>query len=150
MIKGILLLNVYKFTGAEIGELRDAVSKNMGILGMTDQGYLPKYVVRREGNALDTAADYLYYVTEGEETYILFDVAAMDNFAQNEVDMVGFEEVFEDSDLAKLLADSDVGQTVKQYNRALPHSTIIELEITVQGDYEDVEVSIYCSKIYKK
>ncbi len=136
--KTLLSVEVYEFTGKDIGELRKQYQHDRYLSSI-----LPKYTFNKEfGNILE-ADGYLQFVDDGDEVYTLFDVATIDKLLNEEISNGGLENIFKENDIRPFLDKMEKKQ-FKDFQRILPSAEylIVELEYVGGDIWEDFDVYI--------
>ena len=126
-MKTIMLINLFKFTGDDIGKLRE---KNKSYKHL--EKLLPEYCLNRETGKIVPyeAGGYLQFVFEGEIKYWLFDIVGMDTLLAEEISNAGIEEVIT-KDLRPLFEHIG-GYKGEDYFRVIP----ISVPIIIDLDYD--------------
>lgn len=135
--KTLLSVEVYEFTGKDIGELRNQYQYDRYLSRI-----LPKYTINKEfGNILD-ADGYLQFVENGDEVYTLFDILTIDNLLNEEISNGGLENIFKNNDIRPFL-DKMNKKKYKDFKRSLTSAEYLIIEIIYNsGDYFDSEYDV--------
>lgn len=129
-----LLLNVYKFTGKDIGDLRKKNPTDRFL-----ETILPRYVIRLDkdagGGNIDNTYSYLQFVDDGDEEFWMFDIQGADSILEEEINQGGLEELLEGYDLRKIF--EKVPHTdYESYKRSIPFTTTLFVELDYQSSYD--------------
>jgi hypothetical protein len=99
VVKTLLAIELYELTGKELGDLRKRNQSNNFF-----QDSLPEYCLDDKGQIRSTV-DYLQWVEDGEEKFLLFSAWTADKLLEHEMSNVGLESLVENIDFRPLLGD---------------------------------------------
>lgn len=126
----LLKVDIYEFTGEEIGKLREQFQHDRYL-----HKILPQYTFNKEhGNMLD-ADGYLQFVYEGDEKFLLFDLETNDELLNEEISNGGLDNLLKGIDIRPYLAQMKI-RKYDDFKRSLNSAQylIIQLEY-VGGGY---------------
>lgn len=129
-----LLLNVYKFKGKDIGDLRKKNPTDRFL-----ETILPRYVIRIDRDAgagnIDYSYGYLQFVDGGDEEFWMFDIQGSDSILDEEINQGGLEDLLKEYDLRKIF--EKVSYTdYDSYRRSIPTTTTLFIELDYQSSYD--------------
>lgn len=129
-----LLLNVYKFKGKDIGDLRKKNPTDRFL-----ETILPKYVLRSDNDPgagnIDWSYGYLQFVDDGDEEFWMFDIQGADCILQEEISYGGLEELLEGFDLRKIFKNVSY-INYDDFHKTIPYTTTIFIELDYQTSYD--------------
>lgn len=139
--KCLLAVEVYEFTGDEIGELRKQYKHDRYL-----DGILPKYSFNQHNGFIADADSCFYYVEEGKEKHLMFNISTVDRLLQEEISMGGIEDVLKDIDLRPFLKHLKK-HSYKDFQRSLNSAEylVIQLEYIGGGYYNPDDVDLLVS-----
>jgi hypothetical protein len=146
MSKHLLAITPIIYTGEELGHLRERIPPQSRKLLKN----LPKYTINEEIQKIVEADFYLYWIEEGQDEYILFDLDTSDRFLQEEIENIGIGEtgsIIEGSDEELLISIIKNHAYKNKSDNLLPTPEYVIMNIEYFGggapDYDwDVEYSI--------
>jgi hypothetical protein len=136
-IKQIIGITCCTATGDDIGEIK---KKNMlGSCYVYD--ILPKYVLDTNGKTKITE-DYLMFIEDGEENYIMFNVIYSDTLIHNMIDGCGLEYLFDKYNLTEIFKKFQLNN-FNDYRLSLPNTEHIVVECifssSFNGEYTEYD-----------
>lgn len=129
--KCLLAVDVYEFTGDDIGKLRKVYNHDRYLTSI-----LPKYTFNKEyGNIVD-ADGYLQFIDEGDERFILFNLETLDPLLKEEISNSGLDSLLKESNIRSYIEKMNI-KNAEQFQRSLTslEYLIIEIEYTGGGSY---------------
>jgi hypothetical protein len=142
-INTLLAVEIYEFTGDEIGKLKNKHHNQRDFF----EYHMPKYCLIKNGT-IGNASDYLYWVESGEEKYILFNMDTGDRLLAEEISNAGLESLLENFDVRPIF--ENLGKSYyEEYNRTIPSAEyiIIELAYTTHRGYDYTEYDMYSAPV---
>lgn len=141
--KCLLALEVFEFTGDEIGKLREQYKHDRYL-----DSILPKWTLNTNTNdgRIIESPGFLQFIEDGTEKIILFNASTVDRLLEEEISNGGLDSMLKDIDLRNYL------EHFQKYNyddfcRCLPSAEylIIGLEYTSGGYFNEYEVDLHVS-----
>ena len=128
-MRTVLLLNVYKFTGNDLGDLKKRNLTEDFFLRM-----LPEYCIRTDNHKINYTENYFQFTENGEENYWLFNIVGSDDILTEEISNVGIAEVLQDYDLSEIFENISYN-TYENFGRNIPTTSHIIVDIEYTGGY---------------
>lgn len=141
--KCLLAVEVYEFTGEDIGKLRKQYKHDRYL-----DSILPKYTYntnKNDGSLID-APGFLQFIEDGDEKYVLFNVSTVDELLEYEMSMGGLDGLLDGINL-KPWIDKFSKRTYDDFKRCLLSAEylIIGLEYFGGGYYNPDDVDLHVS-----
>lgn len=130
-----LLLNVYKITNENIGDMRKKNPTDRFL-----ESLLPTYCIRTDTHKIDYTASYLQFVgffeNEKKEEYWMFDIQGADSILYEEINQCGIGELLSDYDLSKIFEKISYN-TYEDMGHSIPKTChiFVELDYVSSFDY---------------
>lgn len=137
MARTLLALDLIEITGDEIGKHFSSRKKQ-----------LPDYCIRNDNGEITQTENYLQFVSEGEEKYLLFNYFTADSILDEEIQNCGLEDLLKNIDLRPYVSEFKNLIKYEDYGKALSTSNYLVIDLIYTGgsyyepyDYDmDVEV----------
>jgi hypothetical protein len=139
--KCLLAVEVYEFTGEDIGKLRKQYKHDRYL-----DKILPKYTYNTNTNCgtLIDSPGFLQFIEDGDEKFVLFDVSTVDPLLKEEMSMGGLDGLLDDIDLRPWI-DKFTKRTYDDFQRCFDSAEylIIGLEYFGGGYYNPDDVDLH-------
>ena len=133
-MKQLMAIRLYKFSGLEIGELRENYKKRDYFYN-----HIPKYTINQNNGNFVESEYWLQWVEFSEEYFWLFDIDFIQDPLKEEISQCGWEDFQKDVDFSmidKIFSRCEY-TTFKDYNNTLPISAFLVFDL----EYEDLGAS---------
>lgn len=143
-MRTVLLLNVYKLTGNDLGDLKRKNLSEQHVLSL-----LPDYCIRIDNHKIDYTESYLQWTESGDDIFWLFNQIGADNLLDEEISNCGITEFFQDYDLIKIFEKSSFN-TYEDMGKRIPDTCHIIVDLSYIGGYNawtgdsdfDIEIGV--------
>jgi hypothetical protein len=130
----VLLLNVYKITGDNIGDMRKKNPTDRFL-----QSLLPDYCLRDKDdkypNKINYSDGYFQFVESGEQEYWMFNVVGADDILQEEISQTGIDILLEGYDLSKIFEKVRYN-TYDDMGKSIPRTCHLFIELDYRSSYD--------------
>lgn len=141
--KCLLALEVFEFTGEEIGKLREQYKHDRYL-----DSILPKWTFNSNTNdgRIIESPGFLQFIEDGTDKIILFNASTVDRLLEEEISNSGLDNMLEETDLRPYL-ENFKKHSYDDFCRCLPSAEylIIGLEYTNGGYFNEYEVDLHVS-----
>ena len=139
--KCLLALEVFEFTGEEIGKLREQYKHDRYL-----DDVLPKWTLNTNNGSIINSPGFLQFIEDGIDKFILFNASTVDRLLQEEISNGGLESMLKGIDIRNYL-EHFKKHTYDDFCRCLPSAEylIIGLEYTSGGYFNEYEVDLHVS-----
>ena len=149
-MKQLLALEIWRFTGEEIGKLKAAYPSRDWVYH-----HMPKYCLTDKGLVGETQ-QWLQFIESGQEKYWLFDIPYVEGLLSEEINNSGIEGLFEGTDWRPMFEyfQGEYGDTLGKpvavratnnyewYGRTIPLTNYAVIDLEYYGNDEDCELEV--------
>jgi hypothetical protein len=139
----LLKVDLYEFTGEEIGKLRELYQHDRYL-----HKILPQYTFNEKFGNMLNADGYLQFVYEGDEKFLLFDLETNDELLGEEISNGGLDNLLKGIDIRPYLEKMMI-KKYDDFKRSLTSAQylIIELEYFGGGYYNEDDFDLNVSVV---
>lgn len=136
-IRTLVDLVVYEATASEIGDLKRKANHTRYF----ERNILPEFCVRDDNNNVTRSDNYLQWIENGDDKYILFDMSTSDMLLHEEIIQDGFDGLVKGIDFRKILHTFRKRKLDEKYLKLLPSEYLI-IDLLYSGYGEDTELEV--------
>ncbi len=142
-MKCIVSINLYKFTGDDIGLLRKKQVSYRHV-----RKFIPDYCIHPETGKIIDSEQFLQFVEDGEKEFYLFDFLHTHQPVQWEVEEVGYDTAYEKIDFRSLIKSGVLILLATDYNRVVapPIYLVFEWKSGIEDDPNEVSLIGYLNQ----